>query len=164
MAERNELVITRVFDAPRKLVFKAWSEAAHLAEWWGPPGSAIEIKKLEFRPGGAFHYRMTIPGFGEIWGLFVYREIVEPERIVFVSSFCDEDGNIILSPFFKIWPLEILNTLALVEQGGKTTMTLSGGPINATEEELEAYESMKGSMQQGFGGTFDRLDTYLAKI
>ena len=164
MAERNELVITRVFDAPRKLVFKAWSEAAHLAEWWGPPGSAIEIKKLEFRPGGAFHYRMTIPGFGEIWGLFVYSEIVEPERIVFVSSFCDANGNIILSPFFKAWTVEILNTLTLVEQSGKTTMTLSGGPINATAEELEAYASMIGSMQQGFGGTFDRLDTYLAKI
>src|SRR5437868_5284478 len=98
MAKRNDLEITRVFDAPRKLVFKVWTEAKHLAQWWGPKGSEIEVKTFEFHPGGVFHYSMSFGG-GKMWGKFVYREIVEPEKIVFASSFADEEGNSIRTSF-----------------------------------------------------------------
>jgi uncharacterized protein YndB with AHSA1/START domain len=163
MAERNEFVFARVFDAPRKLVFKVWSDAMHLVQWWGPKGSDIEVKTLEFRPGGIFHYSMSLGG-SKMWAKFVYREIVEPERIVFASSFADEEGNSIQTSFISPWPLEILNTLTLTENARKTTLTIKGAPINATGEEYDKYEEMHQSMQQGFGGTFDQLAAYLQKI
>lgn len=158
-----EFVITRVFEAPRELVWKAWSEPERLTQWWGPKGFNIQVHQLELRPGGLFHYSMQIPNGGTMWGWFVYREIVAPERLVFVNAFSDEEGGITRAPFSQTWPLEILNTVTFDEQDGKTTLTLRGGPINATEEERKTFQDGHASMQQGFGGTFDQLAAYLAK-
>jgi uncharacterized protein YndB with AHSA1/START domain len=162
MEAQKELVITRVYNAPRELIYKAWSEAERLAQWWGPKGCSIQVKKLDFRPGGIFHYGIGMPDGSEMCGIFAYREMVEPERIVFVNSFSDQDGNIIRSPFHAAWPLEILNRLTLEEDNGKTTLTLRGGPINATDEEYKIFEENTASMQQGFKGTLDQLEEYLA--
>jgi uncharacterized protein YndB with AHSA1/START domain len=162
-ADEFEFIITRIFDAPRELVFKAWTESEHLKHWWGPKGFTFGVSKLDFRPGGIFHYSMRSPDGHEMWGKFVYREIVVPEKIVFINSFSDEEGNTVRAPFSPTWPLEVLNTLTLSENEGKTTLTLRGGPINATEEERKTYEAGFESMKQGFGGTFDQLADYLAK-
>jgi len=158
-----KLVITRIFNAPPKLVFKAWTETERLAQWWGPKGFTLDVAKLDLRPGGEFHYSMKSPDGFEMWGKFVYHEITPPERLIFVTAFSDKDGNITRAPFSGTWPLEVLNILTLTEEGGKTKLTLSGGPINATREELKTFEETIPSMQQGFGGTFDQLDEYLAK-
>jgi len=159
----QQLVITREVNAPREVVFKAFSSADALAKWWGPKGMDLDHVALDFRPGGKFHYCMKANGF-EMWGIFHYREIVAPERIVFVSSFADKDGNIIRAPFFEgKWPLEVLNVLTLTEKGDKTLITIAGGPINASIAELRQFESNHESMQGGFAGTFDKLDEYLAK-
>lgn len=157
----NGLVITRVFDAPRELVFKAWTEPERLAQWWGPKGFSLEISKLDLRPGGMFLGSQRSPEGFVMWGKFVYQEITPPEKLVFIQSFSDEEGNTIRAPFSPVWPLEIINELTLTEHEGKTTLTLRGGPINATEEELKAFEGMKPMVQQGFVGTFDQLDAYL---
>src|SRR5262249_54943670 len=98
-------------------------------------------------------------------GRFVYREIVAPERLVFVISFSDAEGGITRAPFPQLqnrWPLEILNVVRLTELDGETTLTLRGGPLNASEEERAMYASNADSMRQGFGGTFDKLADYLA--
>lgn len=160
----SEMVITRSFEAPRELVFKVWTEAEHLAQWWGPKGMSLRVSTLDLRPGGIFHYSMQSPEGHIMWGKFVYREIVAPEKIVFTNSFSDEEGNTIRAPFSESWPLEVLNTLTLTENEGKTTLTLRGGPLHATEEERKAYQAMFESMKQGFGGTFDQLEEYLAKV
>ena len=113
-----------------------------------------------------FHYAMAFQPGHDIYGRFIYREIVAPERLVFINSFSDAEGGITRAPFPQLegkWPLEVLNTMTLTEQGGKTTISLRGGPINATEEERKIFASMADSMRQGFGGTFDKLDEYLAK-
>jgi uncharacterized protein YndB with AHSA1/START domain len=156
------LVITRTFNAPRELVFKAWSEAERLAQWWGPKGFKMEVAKLDLRPGGLFHYSMHTPDGHEMWGKFVYHEITPPEKIVFVNSFSDPEGNTIRAPFSAIFPLEIMNILTFSEQDGKTTITLEGGPINSSAEELEFFIGMRDNMNQGFRGTFDQLEEYLA--
>lgn len=156
-------VITRVFDAPRALVWKAWSEAERLAQWWGPKGCAIGVSKLDFRPGGIFHYSMKMPSGQMMWGRFIYREIAAPEKIVFINSFSDEKGGLARAPFNPVWPLEVMNTLTFTEQGGKTVIALGGVPINATEDERNLFVAWRPSMQQGFGGTFDQLADYLAK-
>ena len=80
-----------MFDAPRDLVWKAHSELEGLKHWWGPKGFTWVTGTLDFRPGGMFHYGMRSPNGQEMWGRFVYREIVKPERIVSVSSFSDRE-------------------------------------------------------------------------
>lgn len=161
-AREGDFAITRVFDAPRELVFKALTEAERLAQWWGPKGCTISVRKVDLRPGGMFHYSMRSPQ-GEMWGKFVYREIVPPERLVFVNSFSNEQGDTLRGPFHPTFPVEVLNIVTLTEQDGKTTLTMSGRPINATEEEQKTYASFRESMNTGFAGTFDQLEEYLAK-
>ena len=93
----------------------------------------------------------------DMYGRFIYREVAAPERLVFVSSFSDAEGGITRAPFPQLegrWPLEVLNTMTLTEQGGKTTLSLRCGPINVTEEERTIFAGMADSMRQGFGGTF----------
>jgi uncharacterized protein YndB with AHSA1/START domain len=162
----TDFVISRTLDAPRALVWKAWTDPEALAQWWGPKGSTIRVVKHDMRPGGIFHYAMGFPG-REMWGRFTYREIVAPERLVFINSFSDPEGGITRAPYPQLgehWPLEILNRLILTEENGKTTLTLRGAPINASEEGLKTYASMHASMRQGFAGTFEQLEAYLAKV
>ncbi len=162
MDETSKLTIVREFNAPRELVFKAWTEPGHLAHWWGPKGMQLSIIKFELKPGGHFHYSMEVPDGNKMWGRFVYREISAPEKIIFTSSFADENGDIAGNPWLPVWPAEILNIVAFTEQNGKTLMVLKGGPVSATDAEIEAYNNLKANMQQGFAGTFDALDAYLA--
>ncbi len=119
--------------------------------------------KMDLRPGGIYHYGMRAPGGQDMWGRFEYREIDAPQRLVFVVSFSDEDGNVVRRPMSPNWPLEVLNTLTFSEHEGRTTLTLKGGPLNATEAERETFREGRKSMQQGFTGTFDQLAEYLAK-
>src|SRR5262249_7142388 len=113
-------ILTRVLDAPRELVFKAWTEAERLAHWWGPKGFAVRVCRLDLRPGGVFLYSMRSPDGRDMWGKWVFREIVPPERLVFVVSFSDEEGGVTRHPFAPDWPLEVLSTLTLTEQDGRT--------------------------------------------
>ena len=162
----QEFSFSRTFDAPRERVWRAWADAQALAQWWGPKGTTIRVIKLEFHPGGMFHYAMAFQPGHEMYARFIYREIVAPERIVFVISFSDPAGGITRAPFPQLkglWPLEVLNVVTFSEQGGKTTITLRGGPINATDEERAMFAANTGSMQQGFGGAFDKLADFLAK-
>jgi uncharacterized protein YndB with AHSA1/START domain len=158
----KEFSITRVFDAPREAVWEAWTRAESLAQWWGPRGFDLGVHRLEMKPGGMFLYSMKTNS-QEMWGRFVYREIVRPERLVFVNSFSDPDGNITRAPFFDgNWPLEVLNTVTFTGDGTKTVLDLRGGPINPMPAESAAFAANQTGMQAGFGGTFDKLDAYLA--
>ena len=91
------------------------------------------------------------------------REIVEPEPIVWVNSFSDENGNLSRHPFSPTWPLEMLTTTTFVEEKGKTTVTVRWIPINATPEERKTFDASREGMRQGWTGTFDQLSQYLAK-
>ena len=154
-------VISRVFEAPRELVWKAWTEAERLERWWGPKGCPVTVNRLEVRPGGLFHYSMALPNGDLWWGRFEYREIEAPGRLVYASAFSDEAGRVTRAPFSETWPLEVLNELTLTEENGRTTLRLEGGPINATDEERAMFESFFASMEQGFGGTMDQLADHL---
>jgi len=130
----------------------------------GPKGLTMKVAKLDFRPGGRFHYSMLTPDGHEMWGLFVYHDISVPELIVFVNSFSDKDGNLTRAPFNPSWPLQVKNTLTLTEENGQTTLTLRGGPINASDDEIKIFSGSFDMMQQGFKGTFDQLEEYLAEV
>ena len=157
----EELVISRTFNAPKELVYKAFSQGGAIAQWWGPKGCTLNIKTFDFSPGGVFHYNMEFGG-RVMWGIFKYLEMVAPDRIVFINSFSDEDGNVTANAFIPNFPMETLNIVTFVEHEGKTTLTFRGGAVNATEEQQKVYDGMKGGLQQGFAGTFDQLEQYLA--
>jgi uncharacterized protein YndB with AHSA1/START domain len=144
-------------------VWKAWTEPEQLTKWWGPKGMPISVHEFDLRPSGVFHYSMRAPDGNDRWGKFVYREIVAPEKIVFISSFSDAKETITRDPLWPTWPLEVSNILTFTEHNGKTTLTLRGGPINATEEEQKTFESKITNVQQGFKGTFDQLEEFLAQ-
>lgn len=159
-----EFSITRVFQAPRALVFKAWTESERLRQWWGPKGFSFVVSTIDLRPGGLFHYCMRSPDGRDMWGKFVFREIAAPERLAFVVSFSDPDGATMRNPFNPDWPAEVLNTLVFTENDGKTTVAMRGSPINATELEIKTFGSHHGSLRQGFAGTLAQLDDYLAQV
>ena len=158
----REFVITREFDAPRDLVFRAWTEADRLARWFGPKGFTTLSTALDLRPGGVFLYGMRSPDGHPMWGRWIFREILPPERLTFVMSFSDEAGGVTRHPFAPDWPREILSTVTFAEHAGRTTLTMRGIPINATESEREAFEAGRESMRIGWGGTLDRFAGHLA--
>jgi uncharacterized protein YndB with AHSA1/START domain len=154
-------VISRTFDTPREKIWKAWTERDRLMKWFGPKGIKITTADLDFRPAGRFHYCMETPDGKQIWGKFVYRESIAPERIVWVNSFSDESGGVTRHPFSGTWPLEMLSTLTLTEQNGKTTATVEWAPLNPTPEERQTFDAGHDSMRNGWTGTFDQLEEYL---
>jgi uncharacterized protein YndB with AHSA1/START domain len=156
-------VVSRAFDVPRQRVWAAWTERAQLMEWFGPKGFKMPAAKLDFRPGGSFHYCLEAPNGDEMWGKFIYREIAPLERIVFVGSFSDEDGSSTRHPLSATWPLETLSTIRFTEGGGGATVTLRSAPLNATAAEQETFDSAHKAMEHGWRGTFDQLAEHLAK-
>ena len=160
----GDFVIARVFNAPRELVWKAWTERERLMQWFGPKGFTMHAARLDFQPGGVFHYGLRSPAGQEIWGKFVYREIVAPERMVFINSFSDAAGGITRHPMSPTWSLEMLSTFTFEELlGGKTKFTIRWSSLNATEQERKTFDAGHDSMRQGWGGTLDQLAAYLAK-
>jgi uncharacterized protein YndB with AHSA1/START domain len=159
-----ELVIERVFDAPRDLVWRAWTDPEQLAQWWGPKGMQVTVKSMDLRPGGIFLYKMFHPNGQVMWGRFVFQEITPPERLVFINAFTDAEGRVIRSPMSPTWPMEILNILTFTETSGKTTLILRGGPYNSTDLERKTFETAQANVKTGFAGTLDRLAKHLTEL
>ena len=162
-AESPPFVISQVFDAPREQVWQAWTQRERLMQWFGPKGFTMSAATLELRPGGMFHYCLRAPDGQEMWGKFVYREIVAPERIVLVNSFSDAQGGLTRHPLSPAWPLEMLSTTTLAEEGGRTTLTVQWEPLNATEEERATFDAGHESMRMGWTGTFEQLADHLGR-
>ncbi len=114
-AGQHELVITRVFDAPRDLVFRAWTERERAAQWWGPEGFTTPHLEMDVRPGGAWRKCMRSPEGKDYWRWGVYREVVPPERLVF--TYVTDDPH-------SMPGVETLVTVTFAEQGAKTRLTL----------------------------------------
>ncbi len=159
----SDFVISRTFSAPRDLVFAAWTEREHLHHWFGPKGIEIVHCTNDLRPGGVMHYGMRTPDGNVMWGKWIYREIVVPERLVFVVSFSDENSGVTRHPMSAGWPLETLSTVTFEDAGGATNVTVRWAAHNATELERETFNSGHSSMKQGWSGTFDQLTEYLSR-
>ncbi|HYZ33284.1 MAG TPA: SRPBCC domain-containing protein [Crenalkalicoccus sp.] len=160
----DAFVITRTLDAPRDRVWDVWTRLEHLERWFGPKGVTLFGCSLDLRPGGTFHYGMRgSDGFGEHWGRWVFREIAPLERLVFLVSFSDEAGGITRNPWDAVWPLRMLSTVIFAAEGPRrTTVTVHWEPFEATEAERAAFAAGHASMRQGWGGTLEKLETYLA--
>jgi uncharacterized protein YndB with AHSA1/START domain len=160
----DEFVISRVLDAPRSLVWKAFTEPERMREWWGPKGFTVIHSKMDLRPGGTYHYGLKAPNGSVMWGKFVFREVAEPDRMVLITSFSDEAGGVTRHPLNEGWPLQMLSIFTFEEQpGGKTKFTVRWSPHNASEAERQTFEAGRDSMRMGWSGTIEQLEAYLAK-
>lgn len=154
----HELVITRVFEAPRDLVWKTWTDPELVNRWWGPKVFTAPFVKIDLRVGGKFLFCMRGPDGKDYWSTGVYREIVPPKRIVATDSFADKDGNIVSASYYGMkaeLPLQMLLTVTFEEHEGKTRFTLHHDGIPAgTDRDLA---------KQGWSESLDKLAALLSK-
>ncbi len=157
--EERTLVIERVFDAPRDLVWKVWTEPEHIMRWWGPEHYTCPVAKVDLRVGGKYLYCMRDEQGKDNWSAGAYLEIVPPERMVVSDYFSDEHGNKVPASQFGLpgdWPDEMIVTVTFDElPGGKTKLTVrqAGMPIEMQE--------MAGA---GWGTSLEKMAEYLAKM
>ena len=147
LVERR-LKITRVFDAPRRVVFKAWVDPEQLAQWWGPRGFTNPLCEVDARPGGTIRIIMRAPDGASHEMSGVFREIVEPERLVFANRAIGSNGEPLL---------EGLTTVQFTEQAGKTTMTLDTSAVALLPE----ANGMLNGMNDGWNQSLERLTMVL---
>ncbi len=155
---KQEIVLLRTFDAPRELMWKAWTDSERLKRWWGPKGFTAPVFKIDLRVGGEYLNCMRSPDGKDFWSKGVYREIIAPERLVMTDSFADEKGNTVPASYYgmnKDFPLEMLITVILEEQDGKTKLTLR-------HLGLPSGEDSEGA-KQGWSESYDKLAEYLEK-
>jgi uncharacterized protein YndB with AHSA1/START domain/DNA-binding transcriptional ArsR family regulator len=149
---RKEVTITRIFDSPRKLVFRAWTDPKLLAQWWGPDGFTNPVCEVDVRPGGAIRIDMRGPDGLVYPNEGVFQEIVEPERIVFtMRAFEDGEGR----P-----QLEVFTTATFVELDGKTKLTVHTVVIKSTPEVAASVDGL----EQGWSQSLDRLSLSLKAL
>ena len=143
----EQILITREFDAPRHLVFRAYTEPDLVSRWWPGRRGEMQVCEIDLRPGGAWHFVWRKSDGTEMAMRGVYQEIVSPERLVSTESWGGD------------WP-ETLNTLLLSEQDGRTTIT--SRVLYVSKEARDA--ALKTGMQDGMSQTYDRLAEYLATL
>lgn len=160
----DTFIISRTFKAPRELVFAVWTDPAHIGKWFGPKGFSLMIKSADIRPGGRLHTRMSGNGM-EFWAKWEVREVIAPERLIFVNCFSDEQGDLGHHPANPLWPQQMLTTVTFVEeQEGHTTVIIHWTPIHETPESRAMFAENHDSMRGGWGGTFEQLEAYLAEM
>ncbi len=158
---KSELIITRVFSAPRELVWKAWTEPERVKQWWGPRGFTSPFCKIDLRVGGSYLFSMRSTDGQDFWSTGVYREIVPQEKIVATDSFADEKGNVVPASHYGMsgdWPLETETTFIFEDQDGKTKFTIKSPQV----EGISATD--RDNMEQGWNESLDKLAEYLASV
>lgn len=154
----EDLILRRSFEAPRELVFAAWTEPERLVRWWGPRGYTTPFCTVDLRPGGIFRFCMKSPEGREFWGRGVYGEVVAPERLVWIDSFTDAGGNVVQPSHYGLsaeHPGEMLVTVTFTENDGKTEVTLRHAIPRSVPE--------RSGAEQGWTEMFDRLATEVAR-
>ncbi len=163
-AQSKPFTIARTFDAPLDRVWRAWTNPARLAQWFGPRGAASTLKTFDLRPGGIWHAKIEGPNMPAMWGKYTFREVTPKSRLVFVVAFSNEAGDIARHPMSPDWPKEILSEVEFIEVGGKTTVSVRWTPITPTEVERRTFEDGAQSMTMGWTGTFDQLEAFLRTV
>jgi uncharacterized protein YndB with AHSA1/START domain len=141
---KKELLISHLFDAPRELVFKAWTDPGQLVQWYAPDGCSIEFKSIDVRENGSFHSCIHDPVHGDCWIKGVYKEVVFPEKLVFSMELSNEAGTDVGSleagkP--EDWPEEILTTVSFSSIGNQTKLTLHQTVAEEIAKQTGAYQS-----------------------
>lgn len=153
----GELVITRIFNAPRERVWKAWTEPEQVMKWWGPKTFTCPVVKMDFRVGGKYLFCMRDSAGKDYWSTGVYEEIVKPERIVATDSFADENGNVVMASYYGLpgdFPKEMRVVVTFEDLKDKTKLTLR-------HIGMPKAGDMSKMAGQGWNEQFDKLDELL---
>jgi len=168
--EKNDLVITRVFDAPVDAVWKAWTDPETFKKWWGPKDFTCPVAKIDFKVGGKYHVAMRGPAGSEfdkdLWSTGVYKEIVPNKKIVVTDSFADENGNVVSATHYGMpdtFPMETEITISFEEQDDpSTSLRTSKTKMNLIYPSTKGIEGkMLEDMKQGWNQSFDKLAEHL---
>ena len=153
-SEKNKLTVTRTFDAPLKLVWRAWTEAELLDQWWAPKPWKSKTKHMDFKEGGTRLYAMVGPNNEEHWGITTYSSIEQPDAFAGEDAFCDKNG--VVNDSFPVATFENL----FKESSQQTTVTII--TEYASEDQLE--QIVKMGMKEGLSMSFENLDEVLETI
>lgn len=161
---KEKFVINRTFDAPLALMFEMWTKPEHFSRWLPPTGFEMQFIRSDIRPGGSTFYFMTGNEGMKMYGRAEYLEITKPDRLIYTQQFCDEHENLSRHPMAPTWPATMLTTVELTEEGpDRTRVTITWQPYgDATVEEIDTFVKAKAGMTQGWTGSFDKLEAYLA--
>jgi uncharacterized protein YndB with AHSA1/START domain len=159
----EKFVINRSFDVGIDTMFRAWTDPKQLVAWSGPIGAQTEYLDVDIRTGGKAFYRMPF-GDSVIYGNVHYLEVKHPHRLVYVQQFANADRSPGRHPLAPEWPQSMLTTITFSEDGtGRTLVTLEWEASGEwTAAEMNMFLNGKKSMSQGWGGSFDKLEVYLA--
>lgn len=163
---KEKFVINRSFDVPLETMFEMWTNPEHFSKWLPPTGFRMEFLRSGIKPGASTFYFMTNDAGVKMYGRTEYIAIERPNRIVYSQQFCDENENISRHPMLPTWPETMLTTVTLSAEGpDQTRVTVAWEPKgHVTAEELAAFAGFKGSMTQGWTGSFDKLEDHLAQL
>lgn len=162
MSDLPEYLLDRGFDAPREMVWRAWTDPDLLSRWYGPGVETI-IHKFILKPGGSWLNEMK-------WGdksdrsKMVFQEIVPHEKLVWHHSSTDANWNTITSPMMADWPRVLLTTVIFEDMGDKTNVRLSQVPIDATAAEIACFAATMAGMDKGWGSGYKVIDDLLAEL
>lgn len=161
---KEKFVIHRTFDAPIDVVFEMWKNPNHFSKWLPPIGFTMNFLRAEIGAGKSAFYSMTNGAGMTMYGHAKYMELKKPNRIVYTQDFSDEKENISRHPFLSTWPETMLTTVELEEEGNdQTRVRVTWEPYGkVSSEELSTFVKEKDGMTQGWTGSFDKLDAYLA--
>ena len=162
MSDVPTYVMERVFDAPRELVWKTWTDPELLARWYGPNVETI-IHTLDVKPGGLWLNEMKM-GDNSHYQRTEYTDVVEPERLVCLMSNADADWNIAPNPMMADWPRLLLTTVTFANEGGKTRMRLTWTPHDASEVEIACFAGAMAGLDKGWGAGMALLEELLAEL
>ena len=162
MGERPQYVLERVFDAPRSLVWKTWTDPDLVPRWYGPGVESI-VHRIDVRPGGLWLHEMRWSGNAN-YQRAEYTDVVMHEKLVFLQSVTDAQWAVIANPMMADWPRTLLTTVDFKDAGGKTAMRLTWAPHEATEVEIACFAAAIEGMGKGWNAGMDLLEQLLADL
>lgn len=157
-------VIVREFDAPRELVFEAWTQVEHLQNWMFPmPGCTCEFISADIKAGGTSLHKISMPNGFEMFLFTKYEEVSAPDKLVFLQYISNEAGEIVANPQMPDWPKDMVASLHFESlETNKTKITFNWEPRNPSEKELAVFEASRADHHKGWGAGMDQLVSYLA--
>lgn len=162
MSDLPTYVLERVFDAPRALVWRTWTEPDLLARWYGPNVETV-VHRLDVEPGGLWLNEMKW-GDNSNFQRVEYTEVTPPERLVWLHANSDADWNIISNPMMADWPRILLTTVTFEEENGQTRMRLTWVPHEASEAEIACFSAAIEGLDKGWGAGMELLAELLAEL
>jgi uncharacterized protein YndB with AHSA1/START domain len=154
-------VISRHFTVAPERVYEAWADPVKMAQWSGPKGSSVEILQGVQAAGQTTIARTSSRDGPEMFSLCLWRELTPCSRVAWEQSFCTREGVKCAPPFFDDWPRTLLTEVSLEPRDQGTFLTLTWTPIEYTEAALAMFVQQMASMTGGWGGSFDKLESWL---